>query len=285
MAVDERKAPPAEVAQVLSGKRIVITRARSQASELARRIEDLGGHAVAFPTIEIQPPESYAALDEAIRKIRTYDWIVFTSVNGVDQFLTRLQKLDQSVREFQHMRVAAIGPETARRLESAGIEVQLMPKQYQAEGILEELKPEMVRGKRILLPRAAKARDVLPETLRQWGAVVDVIEAYRTALPRSDASALRKLLSEKKIDMVTFTSSSTVSNFASLFPGEHLARVLAGAAVACIGPITKKTLEDLGGRADVVSDQFTIPVLVDAIVKYFARHGDTGASAAPSSAR
>lgn len=261
------KTPP------LSGRRIVITRARSQAADLARGIEDLGGEVVEFPTIEIQPPESYAPLDEAIRNIASYSWLVFTSVNGVACFLERCRYLKQEIHALRDIRVATIGPETAKRLESAGIRTDVMPKRFQAEGLIEELKPEELRGKRVLLPRAARARDVLPETLRRWGAKVDVIEAYRTVMPNSDSPGLRRLLTAGEIDMVTFTSSSTVSYFAKLFRGDRLRDLLGGTAVACIGPITARTVTEMGARADVVADEYTIRGLVRAMVSYFNSRG------------
>jgi uroporphyrinogen III methyltransferase/synthase len=254
----------------LAGKRIVITRARAQGSGLARRIEDLGGEVVEFPTIEIQPPESFAALDGAIGKIKTYDWLMFTSVNGVEYFLDRLQRLHKSTTELKGIKVAAIGPETVKRLEAAGVEGCLVPKQYQAEGMLEILMPETMRGKRVLIPRAAKARDILPETLRQWRAQVDVVEAYRTMIPLTDSGWFKDLLRSGGVDMITFTSSSTVSHFIRLFPGRDLAQVLAGVAIACIGPITQQTVEELGGRAAVVAKEFTILGLVQAMVAFFA---------------
>jgi uroporphyrinogen III methyltransferase/synthase len=172
---------------------------------------------------------------------------------------------------LEGIKVGAIGPETAKRLEGAGIKNCVVPRQYQAEGMLEALSRQMMRGKRVLIPRAAKARDILPETLRRWGAAVDVVEAYRTSLPVADSSAFRSLLQAGGADMITFTSSSTVVNFVQLFPGQNLEALLAGVAVACIGPITKKTIEEMGGRADVVSEEFTIPGLVRAIADYFER--------------
>jgi uroporphyrinogen III methyltransferase / synthase len=270
-AKSERMKDGIEVARPLTGKRIVVTRARSQASSLVQRIEKLGGEVIEFPTIEIRPPESYAALDAAIANIRTYDWLLFTSVNGVEQFLFRLQSLSKSMTELEGIKVGAIGPETAKRLEGSGIKDCIVPRQYQAEGMLEALTPQMMRGKRVLIPRAAKARDALPETLRRWGAAVDVIEAYRTGLPGADSSALNRVLQANGADMITFTSSSTVVNFVQLFQGQNLEALLAGIAIACIGPITKKTIEEMGGRADVVAQEFTIPGLVRAIVDYFER--------------
>ncbi len=260
-----------DTSRPLAGKRIVVTRARSQASSLARRIEALGGEVIEFPTIAIQPPESYAALDAAIEKIHTYDWLVFTSVNGVEQFLARRGHLESAMTEFKGIQVAAIGPETAKRLDDAGIKSCLVPEQYQAEGLLEVLTPQAMRGKRVLIPRAAKARDILPETLRQWGAEVEVVEAYRAGIPATDAAPLKKMLQAQTIDFITFTSSSTVAHFVSLFEGRRLSEIAGRAAIACIGPITEKTVEDLGGYADVVAAEFTIAGLVSAIVDYLAQ--------------
>ena len=255
---------------VLRGKRILVTRARSQALSLVQRIESLGGEVVEFPTIEIRPPESYGPLDQAIKQIASYDWLIFTSANGVEQFLNRFEKLGKNIADLAGIEVGAIGPETAKRLTAAHIQPSLVPKQYQAEGILEALISETVLGKGILIPRAAKARDILPETLRQWGARVDVVEAYQTVLPQIDVSALCQLLREGTIDMVTFTSSSTVTNFAAMLRDQDLPRLLSRAVIVCIGPITRKTVEDLGMRSEVVSEEFTIPGLVSAMVDYFA---------------
>jgi uroporphyrinogen III methyltransferase / synthase len=256
---------------VLRGKRILVTRARSQALSLVQRIESLGGEVVEFPTIEIRPPESYDRLDQSINQIGIYDWLMFTSVNGVEQFLNRFEKLGKNIADLAGIEVGAIGPETAKRLTAAQIQPSLVPKQYQAEGILEALISETVLGKRILIPRAAKARDILPETLRQWGARVDVVEAYQTVLPQVDVSALCKALREGTIDMITFTSSSTATNFAAMLRDQDLPRLLSRAVIACIGPITRKTVEDLGMRPEVVSEEFTIPGLVSAMVDYFDR--------------
>jgi uroporphyrinogen III methyltransferase/synthase len=255
----------------LKGKRILITRARSQAPSLAQRIESLGGEVIEFPTIEIRPPESYGPLDQAINQIGSYDWLIFTSVNGVEQFLSRFEKLGKSLADLAGIEVGAIGPETAKRLTAAQIQPSLVPKQYQAEGILEALIPEAVLGKRILIPRAAKARDILPETLRRWGARVNVVEAYQTVLPQVDVSALCELLREGTIDVITFTSSSTVTNFTVMLRDQDLPRLLSRAVIACIGPITRKTVEDLGMRPEIVSEEFTIPGLVRAMVDYFSR--------------
>ena len=253
----------------LFGRRILVTRARSQAGAFARAIEQFGGEVVEFPTIEILPPESFYALDEAIRGMTRYYWIIFTSVNGVRYFFDRFQKFKRSVRDLKGIRIAAIGPETARALESRGVAVNLVPREYQAEAILQRLDPREMNGRRVLLPRARGARDVLPKTLRAWGAEVDVIESYRTAPGKGDIASLRRSLRGEKVDMVTFTSSSTVANFVALLDGENPAELLAHTAVACIGPITRKTAEEKGIRVDVVPRDYTIPGLTQAIVEYF----------------
>jgi uroporphyrinogen III methyltransferase / synthase len=255
---------------VLMGRRIVVTRARRQAKPLVQAIEALGGQVIEFPTIEIRPPESYEPLDGAIERIKTYDWLIFTSANGVERFLARFEKLEKNLADLGGIEIAAIGPETAKRLEAAGIPAGLVPRRYQAEGILETLAGKTLQGKRVLIPRAAKARDILPDTLRQHGAHVDVVMAYQTVIPQIDVPALCGVLSAGGIDMITFTSSSTASNFAVMLSGQDLPRLLAKIAIACIGPITKKTVEDLGLRADVVAAEFTVPGLVSAIAEYFS---------------
>jgi uroporphyrinogen III methyltransferase/synthase len=258
-------------ARPLSGRRVVVTRARTQAGALAEHVEDLGGEVIEFPTIDIQAPENFDAFDAAIAKIETYDWLIFTSVNGVEPFLSRLRYGGKNSSVVAHLKVGAIGPETAKRLEAAGIRCCLIPQRYQAEGILDAVSPESMRGRRVLIPRAAEAREILPETLRQWGAVVDVVVAYRTVVPSSDARPLAALLKQGKVDVITFTSSSTVKNFVRLFEGRGLGEIAAGSAIACIGPITAESVEQLGGRVDITAKEFTIAGLVSALVEHFDR--------------
>jgi uroporphyrinogen III methyltransferase / synthase len=253
----------------LAGVRVVITRAGAQASGLARQIELVGGAVVEFPTIEIQPPEDFAAFDAAIENIERYDWLIFTSVNSVAPFLARLRRSGKAPGALASTHVAAIGPETAQRLSSAGLTVSLVPERYQAEGILDAVKPELMKGKRVLIPRAAEAREVLPETLRSWGAAVDVVIAYRTALARADVAPLVDLLRRGGIDVITFTSSSTVKNFIRLFDGKNLAEIAGRSAIACIGPITARTVEECGGRPAIVAEEFTTAGLTRAIVAHF----------------
>jgi uroporphyrinogen III methyltransferase / synthase len=254
---------------VLSGKRIVVTRGRSQAGELTRRLEGLGAEIIEFPTISIQPPSDYAGMDCAIEQIESFDWLFFTSVNGVGYFFNRLRHLQKDPAIINNIGVVAIGPETARALRSERIEPSKIPTRYQAEGILEDLDPAEICGKRILIPRAAQAREVLPETLRRWGATVDVVSAYQTVLPDTDARPLRALLSGGQVDLITFTSSSTVSHFLRLFEKENLLQLLNGCKIACIGPITGNTVIASGLRPDVIAREFTTAGLVDAIIEYY----------------
>jgi uroporphyrinogen III methyltransferase/synthase len=253
---------------VLSGKRIVVTRPRTQAGELSRRLFELGAEVIEFPTIAIEPPLDYAPMDRAIAQLNQYDWLFFTSINGVQSFFDRLRHFGNDSQNLEHLKVVAIGPETAGRLKAEGVHVHLVPSKYQAEGILERLDPNEIRGRQILMPRAAKAREILPETLRQWGAIVDIVQAYKTVLPQYRQFALREL-SEKQIDVITFTSSSTVENFIGVLEGEDLKRISQGVIFACIGPITARTAMDCGLRVDIVSDEYTIPGLVGAIVKFY----------------
>lgn len=253
-----------------AGRRIVVTRARKQAGGLAQRIEALGGEVIGFPTIEIQAPASFAELDGAMQQIAAYHWIIFTSVNSIDPFLERLKVAKKSLADLANLQVAAVGSETTRRLAAAGITVAVVPSRFQAEGLVESLNGVELTGKRVLIPCAAKARDVLPETLRQWGAGVDVVEAYRTSAPAFDPKEVRQRLERGDVDMVTFTSSSTVSNFVHLCGGGSLASIVGTAAITSIGPITAKTIEELGGHVAVIAQQFTIDGLIDAMIEYFS---------------
>ncbi|MGZ9215193.1 MAG: uroporphyrinogen-III synthase, partial [Candidatus Binatia bacterium] len=225
---------------------------------------------IEFPTIEIQAPASFAELDRALQQITAYQWIIFTSVNSIEPFLERLEIAKKSLADLANVQVAAIGSETTRRLAAAGITVAVVPSRFQAEGLVESLKGMALTGKRVLIPCAAKARDVLPETLRQWGAKVDVVEAYRTSAPAFDSREVRQRLKRGDVDMVTFTSSSTVSHFVQLCGGNSLDSIVHGAAIASIGPITGKTIEELGGAVTVLARESTIDGLVDAMIEYFS---------------
>lgn len=254
----------------LFGRRIVVTRSRSQAGELSKRLEDLGAEAVEFPTIEIKPPEDFAPLDDAIHSLDSFDWLVFTSVNGVDAFFDRLEYHGLDLRAVpREAKIAAIGPATKERIEALGLRVAVVPKEYRAESLLEEVSGESLAGKKVLIPRAKVAREVLPEKLREAGAEVVVPPAYESAPTSEGKDSLAKRLRSGEIDCVTFTASSTVENFVGAF-GDEAASLLENAEVACIGPITADTARKNGLRVDIEADEYTIPGLVAAIRSLFA---------------
>jgi len=253
----------------LFSRRIVITRSREQASDFRAKLEELGAKCIEFPTIAIAPPPSWEPLDRAISNLSQYDWAIFTSVNGVRFFIERLLAAGRDARDLKGIRLAAIGPKTAEALETVVLRPDLVPSEYRAEAILEALSGYSVRGKRFLMPRALTAREVLPEKLTQWGARVDVVPAYQTVLPQQDAGRVRGLLTNCEIDCLTFTSSSTVSNFFALIGNDELERCKGRMAVACIGPITAQTAAKFGLETSIMPSEYTIRGLVDSIVSYF----------------
>lgn len=251
----------------LLGKRVVVTRSRDQARKMCALLEEQGAEPVEFPSIAIAPPEDYAALDEAIAGLGRYDWIIFTSVNGVRAFWERLNALGKDSRALAGLRVAAIGPATARSLGERGIVADFVPAKYIAEEIAAGL--GRVSDLRVLLPRAELARESLAERLREAGATVDEITAYRT-LPGQGGRNVRALLEEGEIEVVTFTSSSTVRFFLQRI-GADANRLLEGVTVACIGPITAQTARECGLHVDVVADTYTVDGLVQALVSVASR--------------
>jgi uroporphyrinogen III methyltransferase/synthase len=254
----------------LFGRRVVVTRARAQAGELSRELEALGAEVFEFPTIEIKPPEDFGPLDEAIGNLDSFDWIVFTSVNGVEAFVKRLRHHGLDLRAVpQSAKLAAIGPATAHRVESAGLRVDVTPAEYRAEALIEALAGHSLESKKVLIPRAEVAREILPEKLREAGAEVVVPPAYESVPSEEGKERLKELLENGEIDCVTFTASSTVENFVRAF-GEEAARLLSEARVACIGPITAETARGHGLRVDAEADEYTIPGLVKAVVGLLA---------------
>jgi len=255
----------------LFGKRIVVTRAREQASAFRRLLEALGAETIEFPTIEVRPPQSWESLDRAIQSLEKYDWLLFTSVNGVRFFLDRLECLGKDIRELKGIRIGVIGPKTGDMWHRLGIRPDLMPDEYRAEAVVESFKRAGIKGLKILIPRAAEAREILPERLREAGAHVDVVHAYQTIRPDHDTARVRDLFMKGSIHMVTFTSSSTVSNFVKMLKadGRQLREWMDGVAVACIGPITAKTAEENGLRVRLVSPEYTIESLAGEIARFF----------------
>lgn len=256
-------------AQPLFGRRIVVTRAREQQSDFAELLEAYGAEVIECPTIAILPLEDWKAVDHCLDRIGSYHWVIFTSANGVRNFVARLRERGSDVRALHGIRVATIGPATAAALAEAGIRADVVPSEYRAEAILDALDGDL-RGMRFLIPRAAEAREVLPSGLRDRGAHVDVVPVYRTVPVTDQAATVLDLLRAGQIDAVTFTSSSTVVGFAELFPGEDLPALLKGVTIACIGPITAETATRYGLVSDVIPPAFTIPALAEALAEHLA---------------
>jgi uroporphyrinogen III methyltransferase/synthase len=252
----------------LWGLTVLVTRARAQAGDLSRRLAEAGAEVRELAAIEIVPPSSWRGTDRAIAALGTYDWVIFTSANGVDAFLDRLQRRGRDARALGGARLAAIGPATAQRLREHGLRADVQPPEYRAEALAEALRGR-ARGARVLIARARVARDFLPRTLRErQGATVDVVEVYRTLRPRAGAAALRRALERKEIDIVALTSSSTVLNLIEALGGRRRARrLLRGVGAACIGPITAATARACGLKVRAQPRDYTIPALAQEIVR------------------
>ena len=257
----------------LFGKCVVVTRSRPQASELSRRLEALGAEVIAMPAIRIEPPESYAPLDDAIARLSEYHWVVLTSVNGVDAFFARLDAAGRDARALP--KVAAIGSATAERLASHGIRADCQPPRFTGEALVETFgQRHNLASRRVLVARAAEAPDTVPDGLRAQGAQVDVVAAYRTATASATDETAVERLRNGEVDFVSFTSSSTVRGFVQAV-GRALATALpARTRAASIGPVTSATLEELGIAVAAEADPHTIPGLVDAILALAAPPGD-----------
>jgi uroporphyrinogen-III synthase len=258
----------------LAGRKILITRARHQAQSLASALEEKGATVIAIPAIEIIPPDSYDALDAALWNAKNYQWLVVTSANGAEVLAERLTVLKSPIAALDALKIAAIGPATARALGEMGLHVDEVPKQAIAESLVESLR-DQVGGKKVLLVRAKVARDVLPDELRHAGAIVDVVDAYQTIVPATSADDLRLIFaaSSRMPDVVTFTSSSTVTNFFRLLHEANVSAWPAAMAAASIGPITSQTLRHHGIEPAVEATEYTIPGVVDALCRWSAAHG------------
>ncbi|MBF0572745.1 MAG: uroporphyrinogen-III C-methyltransferase [Desulfamplus sp.] len=265
------------------GKRIVVTRAREQASDLVASLTELGATCIEIPTIKVIPPSDNSPLENAIENIKTYDWLIFTSVNGVKFFFDTLFKMGKDVRILGHLKFACIGPVTKEELQGHGIICDVLPESYRAESIVDAFqglnsqgvkgKEIDIKGKRVLLPRAKEARSVLPEELTKMGAIIDEVTTYITEQVVDAKEELLKLLEKSSddensdIDIVTFTSSSTVKNFKALLPEDKFSELMKGVTVACIGPITADTAIAEGFKPDIIATEYTIPGLVNAMVE------------------
>jgi uroporphyrinogen-III synthase len=259
--------------QPLCGCRVLVSRAKKQAGALSSQLRDLGCDVIEIPFIEIRKPKSFRSLDGALGILKTYDWLILTSVNGVEALFERMARKKLSPADLRHLKITAIGPATKAAIEKHGLSVSVTPKEYVAESVVSALR-QRVKGKRVLLVRAKVARDVIPRELRKVAAAVDVIEAYETVAPKSSATKLRSVLESprRKPHAITFTSSSTVRNFVGLL-GLRAARAALkktaanhGIHSASIGPVTSATLREFGLPVDIEAAEYTIPGLVKAIV-------------------
>ena len=256
----------------LSGCRVLVSRAKQQAGALSSSLKELGCQVMEVPFIEIRKPTSYKPLDIALSNLAIYDWLILTSVNGVEALFERMAKRKFDPSALAHLKIAAIGPATRKAIEKHGLAVRVMPKEYVAESVVASLH-KRVKGKRVLLVRAKVARDVIPRELGRAGAQVDVAEAYETVVPKSSQPRLQAVLAGKrKPHAITFTSSSTVKNFISLL-GVRGARAALkksaphhGVHSASIGPVTSATLREFGLPVDIEAKTFDIRGLVAAIV-------------------
>jgi uroporphyrinogen-III synthase len=280
----------------LAGTRILVGRARHQAGSLSASLRSLGATVIEIPFIEIRKPQSYRPLDDALKNIKSYDWLILTSANGVEAMWERVRKLRITRKNLQHLQIAAIGPATKKAIVKHGLKVKMVPEEYVAESVVKGLR-DKVNGKRVVLIRAKVARDVIPEELRAAGAAVDVIEAYETVAPEKSRVRLRALMKSaaRRPHVVTFTSSSTAKNFAELLcgsgapprsdgakprPHTDLRKVKAdsfnGIQFASIGPVTSATLRELQMPVAIEAREFTMGGLIRAIV--LARYAETGKS-------
>ena len=262
--------------QALSGVRVLVGRARHQAGALSSELRQLGATVIEIPFIEIRKPRSFKSQDVALQNHDSYDWLILTSVNGVEAMWERLAKLRLKKNNLKPLHIAAIGPATKKAIERRGVTVNVVPKEYIAESIVLNLR-RRVKGKRVLLVRAKVARDVIPRELRRAGANVDVVEAYETIVPEASRTRLQAALKNprRRPHIVTFTSSSTVKNFVELLGHRAKGTSLDGILTASIGSVTSSTLRALGFSVDITAKEFTIPGLVAAIVAGASARGTT----------
>ncbi len=252
----------------LHGRRIAVTRSPEQQGPLAERFAALGAEVLSMPTIDFAPPREPARVQAAVAGLGEYDWVLFTSTNAVDAFLDAIQAAGRDARAFGRAAIACVGSATAKRLRGRGLVPDLIPKAFVAEAFLAAL-PEDLTGRRVLLPRAEVARELLPDTLRARGAQVDVVPVYRTVAPAVDPGT-RGRLARGEVDLLTFTASSTVTQFVAQFSPAELAALQANAVAACIGPVATQTAEAAGFRVVAEATPHTIPGLVDAVVGWAA---------------
>ena len=253
----------------LFGKTLVITRPEKQSESFMSGLLERGADPFLFPVIETVAPDDWKPLDDALQQLDRYDGLIFTSVNGVKFFMRRLKEIGKDVRELKGLRLYTIGPKTEQSVNALGITVDVVPEDFVAESLVTSMGKENLKGKRFLLPRAAVAREILPNQLREQGAFVDVAPAYQTTRPQTDTQELIRRLKEGSIHAITFTSSSTVRHFMQSI-GEELRPQLEKTAIACIGPVTAKTAEKAGLKVNIMAEEYTIDGLIAALEKHFS---------------
>lgn len=254
----------------LFGKRVLITRSKEQSKKMADRVLSQAGKPVLFPTIQIKEPHDFSELDEAISSAGSFDWIIFTSVNGVEGFFKRFFETGLDIRDLAGPKFGAIGPITAKAIQNRGIKVELLGDQFVAEGVLEALDEQDIQGKTFLIPRAEKAREILPEGIQKRGGSVKLVTVYRTELPdEADVISVKDSLGHRDIDVITFTSSSTVSHFVELVGKQDLQGLLKDVVIASIGPITSATIREFGLEPSLEASEYTIDGLMTAIESHF----------------
>jgi uroporphyrinogen III methyltransferase/synthase len=270
----------------LFGKRILVTRPRDQSAELVERLEAMGAEAIEAPMIRIEPPDNFEALDAACARADTFDWIVFSSINGVDAFIGRLLLSPFDLRALGHAKLCGVGSATADRLARHGLKLDVMPSEYRAEALIHALtQTGDLAGKKILLPHADVGREVIADELRKQGAQVVEVVAYRTVATdpeREGQPDVYRMLLEGRIDVVTFTSPSAVRNMVSVLGAEPAVDLLRKTIVAAIGPVTAEAATRSGIETSVVPDKYTVPALVAAIVKYIETEKGLSENRAPS---
>jgi uroporphyrinogen III methyltransferase/synthase len=254
---------------LLKGKKILITRPVEQAKGFIKALKVQGAQPISFPTIRIISPRGWSKVDKAIENLSGYDTLIFTSVNGVKFFFQRLNEKGKNIGPLKKLKMVAIGPKTAAAIERRHLRIYIVPQKFQAESIVEALEKTGITGKRFLLPRAEKARDVLPKEIRKRGGHIDVVTVYRTGKGEGNIQEVKELFRKKLIDVITFTSSSTVKNFVELLAEKNISKMIKDSVVASIGPVTAATALSLGIKTDIMPPKYTVPGLVKAISEYF----------------
>jgi uroporphyrinogen III methyltransferase/synthase len=257
----------------LVGKTVLVTRAPGQAGEFSKLLRERGAGVVELPTIEIVPPESWEAADRAIERLPRYDWLILTSTNAADWFFRRVRERRGGLEELAGVQICAVGPKTRAAIERAGLAVAFQPSVFRAEGLIAEAGRDAWRGARVLFPRAAEGRDLIPEEMRRVGAELDLVSVYRTVPSAAGRERLRELLAAGAVDAVTFTSGSTVSSFVALLEPAQLAAIPGRVAVACIGPVTADAARAAGLPVDALAKEATLPALADALAGHFDAGG------------